>query len=309
MKILFSIITLFLAIEAFALEAPTGFKKESVTINGVKFNVYKGGQGEPLLLLHGYAQSSLMWSKAMIHFKDKFMIIAPDLRGAGQSAATESGYEKTTMAKDMKMILDHYKITNARVVGHDVGLMVAYALAATYPQTVNQLVLMDAFVPGVGPGDDIYNSPNIWHFRFNGKYPEKLVQGRERIFFDSLWEGFSAKQGTFPEASKKHYLAEYSRPGRMKAGFEYFKAMPTDAITNKKLSQTKLSMPVMSMGGDKSLGQAMAETVKVFSNNPTTIIVKNCGHWMMEECPQETLKALESFLTSSTYTRQAEEQQ
>jgi pimeloyl-ACP methyl ester carboxylesterase len=196
----------------------------------------------------------------------------------------------------MIQLLDHYKITKARVVGHDIGLMVAYALAAKYPQYVEKLAVMDAFIPGIGPGNDIYNSPNIWHFRFNGSYPEQLVEGRERLFFDSLWEGFSAVHGVISELKKQYYVAQYSRPGRMRAGFAYFKAMPQDAADNKQLSQQKLQMPVLALGGEKSMGQALIATMQLVAQSVQGIVVKDCGHWMLEERPDETIKSLALFL-------------
>jgi pimeloyl-ACP methyl ester carboxylesterase len=284
------------SLSVLALEAPKGFKSETVVIDGLKFHVYKGGQGDALILLHGYGQSSLMWSKAMEQFKDQFTVIVPDIRGGGQSDTPESGYDKVTMANDIKKLMDHYGISKAKVVGHDVGLMVAYALAATYPEKVESLVVMDAFLPGIGPGDSIYNDPKIWHFRFNGPYAEKLVKGREKIYLDSLWDGFSARPGSFPEASKKHYLSEYTKPGHMRAGFMYFKEFPNDAAVNKELSKTKLSMPVLAMGGEKALGVQLIETMKVAAKNVQGHVVKNCGHWMLEECPQETLEVLGKFL-------------
>jgi pimeloyl-ACP methyl ester carboxylesterase len=296
MKTFMILLTTFISFNAFAIAIPQGFTQEQVQLDGVKLNVYKGGTGEPLLLIHGYAQSALMWSPLMTRLKNKFTIIVPDIRGAGLSEAPATGYDKVTMAGDIKKLLEHYNISKARVVGHDIGLMVAYAFAAKYPEMVEKLVVMDAFIPGVGSGDAIYNSPDIWHFRFHGMYPEQLVQGRERIFFDSLWDGFSAHPGSFPEAAKVQYVSEYSRPGRMAAGWNYFKSMPQDSLDNKELSKTKLQMPVLAMGGEKSLGQTLVDSVKTAAVSVQGKVVVDCGHWMLEECPAETMATLESFL-------------
>lgn len=308
MKWILTVMSALLINSAMAGSLPKGFTHEIVNIEGIKFNVNKGGKGEPLLLIHGYAQSSLMWTKAMEHFKDRYMIIAPDLRGAGLSDAPEAGYDKVSMAADMKKILDHYGISRAKVVGHDIGLMVAYTMAATYPETVERLALMDAFLPGIGPGDEIYNNPDIWHFRFNGPYAEKLVKGRERIYLDALWVGFSADPKTFPEADKQKYTAEYARPGRIKAGFSYFKSFPQDAINNKEFVKTKLKMPVLALGGEKANGKGLVDTMKVASDSVQEMVVANCGHWMMEECPTETLKSLDAFLGGPKVMKQAQEE-
>jgi pimeloyl-ACP methyl ester carboxylesterase len=296
MKNFLILLTTLVSLNAFATAIPQGFTQEQVQLDGVKLNVYKGGTGEPLLLIHGYAQSALMWAPLMTQLKNKFTIIVPDLRGTGQSEAPAGGYDKVSMAGDMKNLLAHYNISKARVVGHDIGLMVAYAFAAKYPEMTEKLVLMDAFIPGVGSGEAFYNSPDIWHFRFHGSYPEQLVQGREKIFFNSLWEGFSARPGTFPEAAKNQYTAEYSRPGRMAAAWNFFKTIPQDAIVNKELAKTKLQMPVLAMGGEKSGGQSLVDSVKTAAVSVQGKVVLDCGHWMLEECRAETITNLENFL-------------
>jgi pimeloyl-ACP methyl ester carboxylesterase len=280
-----------------AIDIPKGFTQETVQVPGVKLNVYKGGTGsEVLVLLHGYAESALMWQPAMVRFQSKYTILVPDLRGAGLSETPKDGYTKAALAQDIKKLLEHYKIEKAYIVGHDIGLMVAYAFAAQYPETTLKLVVMDAFLPGVGPGDDVYNSPDIWHFRFHGPFAEKLVKGREKLYLDALWTGFSADPKSFPEAKKDYFAKQYAAPGHMKAGFEYFRTFPQDAIDNKKFAATKLTMPVLSVGGEKALGQVLADTMKVVAPQVQAVVLKNTGHWLMEENPKEALDALENFL-------------
>lgn len=297
MKFLALLVLLVTAFSSNAIDIPKGFKKEKVNIDGINYNVYKGGTGsENLVLIHGYAQSALMWAPVMNAFKDRFTIIVPDIKGIGESDVSKDGYEKLTVAGEIAKVMDHYQIAKARVVGHDIGLMIAYALAAKYPAKVEKLVVMDAFLPGVGPGNDIYNSPDIWHFRFHGDGPEKLVAGREYIYLDSLWSGFSFDPKTFSESDKKYYISQYSRPGHMRAGFEYFKAFPKDALDNKELSKTKLPMPVLVIGGEKAMGGALAETMKVVSDHLTVEVIPNSGHWLLSEKPNETISALKKFL-------------
>ena len=175
LKFLVSVLIVFISQVSFAIDIPKGFTKEMVQIPGVKLNVYKGGSGKPLVLLHGYGESALMWHDAMEKFAKNYTVIAPDLRGGGLSEVTKDGYTKVQMAKDIKALLDHYNISKAYIVGHDIGLMVAYAFAAQYPDATEKLVLMDAFIPGVEPADAIYNDPNIWHFRVYGPFAEKLL--------------------------------------------------------------------------------------------------------------------------------------
>jgi pimeloyl-ACP methyl ester carboxylesterase len=188
-------------------------------------------------------------------------------------------------------------VSRARVVGHDIGLMVAYAYAAQFPSETEKLVLMDAFLPGVEGWEAIYNNPDIWHFRFYGPTPEALVEGRERTFFEHFWNDFAAdKAHSIPEADRQAYTEAYSRPGRMAAGFAYFRSFPQTATDFAALSKKMLTMPVLTIGGEKANGQALARQVKLISADGRSIVIPGAGHWILEEKPKETTDALRNFL-------------
>jgi pimeloyl-ACP methyl ester carboxylesterase len=188
-------------------------------------------------------------------------------------------------------------VKKARVVGHDIGLMVAYAYAAQFPSEVEKLVVMDAFLPGVAGWEDVYNNPGIWHFRFNGPTPEALVQGRERIYYEHFWNDFAAdKTHSIPEADRVAYAAAYARPGRMRAGWAYFVSFSQAAKDFAVLSQTKLTMPVLAIGGEKANGTLLGQQMKLVATNATMLVLKNTGHWVLEEQPKETTAALLNFL-------------
>jgi pimeloyl-ACP methyl ester carboxylesterase len=188
-------------------------------------------------------------------------------------------------------------VEKARVVGHDIGLMVAYAYATQFPTETEKLVVMDAFLPGVAGWEAIYNAPNVWHFRFNGEYPEALVKGRERTYFEYFWNVFAAdKTHSIPEADRKAYTEAYSKPGRMRAAWAYFASWPQLANDFAQVSQTKLTMPVLSIGGEKSLGNELAAQMKLVADNVTIVVLKDTGHWILEERPKETTDALVKFL-------------
>jgi pimeloyl-ACP methyl ester carboxylesterase len=156
---------------------------------------------------------------------------------------------------------------------------------------------MDAFLPGVPGWEAVYNNPAIWHFRFNGPTPELLVEGRERTYFEHFWNDFAAdKTQSIPEAERKNYTVAYARPGRMGAGWAYFVSFQQAAKDFAQLSQTKLTMPVLSIGGEKANGEALGQQVKLVATDATVIVLKNTGHWMMEENPKETMDALLKFL-------------
>ncbi len=242
-------------------------------INGVKLHYLTAGHGVPLVLLHGYAETSLMWRPIIPTLAERFTVIAPDLPGIGDSDIPADGLDMKSAAIRIHDLVKSLGVQKAEVVGHDIGLMVAYAYAAQFPAEVTKLVLMDAFLPGVPGWEAVYNNPQIWHFRFNGPTPEALVQGRERIYFDYFWNDFAAdKNHSIPEAAREAYAAAYARPGRMRAGWAYFVSFLQAAKDFAQLSQTKLTMPVLSIGGDKANGAVLGEQVKIVAPNATMIV-------------------------------------
>lgn len=266
-------------------------------INGVKLHYITAGHGAPLILLHGYAETSLMWKPIIPVLAERFTVIAPDLPGIGDSDIPAHGLDMKSAAIRIHDLAKSLGVQKAEVVGHDIGLMVAYAYAAQFASEVTKLVLMDAFLPGVEGWEAVYNNPNIWHFRFNGPTPEALVQGRERTYFEYFWNDFAAdKTHSIPEADRKAYTAAYARPGRMHAGWAYFVSFQQAAKDFAQLSQTKLPMPVLTIGGEKSLGEALGQQTKLVATDVTVVVLKDTGHWVLEERPKETTEALQKFL-------------
>ncbi len=267
------------------------------SIDGASIHYTMGGSGPAVLLLHGFAETSRMWNPILPTLGAKFTVIAPDLPGIGDSSIPSGEIDMKTAAIQIHKLLRSLGITKARVVGHDIGLMVAYAYAAQFPTEVDKLVVMDAFLPGVEGWEPIYDNSNYWHFRFNGPTPEALVKGRENIYFAYFWNDLAAdKDRSIPESDRKAYLAAYSRAGRMRASWEYFVSWPKTAKDFEQMSKTKLTMPVLSIGGDKSLGAALGEQMKLVASDVTVVIVKGSGHWILEEQPKQTTDALVSFL-------------
>ena len=270
---------------------------QSAEVNGVKLHYLKTGHGPAVILLHGYTQTSRMWRPIMPLLAEKFTVIAPDLPGIGDSEIPKSGLDMKSAAISIHGLVKSLGIEKARVVGHDIGLMVAYAYAAQFPAETEKLAVMDAFLPGVAGWEAVYNNPGIWHFRFNGPTPEALVRGRERAYFDYFWNDFAAdKNHSLPDADRAAYVAAYSRPGRMHAGWEYFVSFQQAAKDFAGLSKTKLTMPVLAIGGEKANGVVLGEQMKIVATNATMIVLKDCGHWVLEEKPKETTEVLMKFL-------------
>ncbi len=271
------------------------------TVDGLKLHYLMAGHGPAVVLLHGYAETSRMWRPLMRTLATRFTVIAPDLPGIGDSGIPSDGLDMAHAARRMRALVSGLGVTRAAVVGHDIGLMVAYAYAAQFPEDVDKLVLMDAFLPGVEGWEPIYNNPAIWHFRFNGPTPEALVAGRERTYFEHFWNDFAAdKTHSIPEIERQAYTAAYARPGRMRAGWAYFVSFQQAATDFAQFSRTKLSMPVLSIGGEKANGAALATQVKLVATNATSVILPNTGHWVMEENPSGATNALTRFLGASS---------
>jgi pimeloyl-ACP methyl ester carboxylesterase/quercetin dioxygenase-like cupin family protein len=289
-----------------AVAAPDPIHVRTIDVDGVKLQYLTAGRGPAILLLHGYAETSRMWRPLMPRLAATFTVVAPDLPGIGGSDIPRDGLDMKKAAIRVHDLVKRLGIQKAAVVGHDIGLMVAYAYAAQFPAETERLVLMDAFLPGVEGWEAIYNHPGIWHFRFNGPTPEALVAGRERTFFEHFWNNFAAdKTRSLPEADRAAYAAAYARPGRMRAGWQYFVSFQQAATDFAQLAQTKLTMPVLTIGGEKANGEALAKQAKLVATDAASVILPNTGHWVMEESPQQTMDALTRFLGASDASMRA----
>src|SRR5882757_764030 len=266
-------------------------------VNGVRLHYLIAGKGDPVVLLHGFAETSHMWLPLIAKLADKHTVIAPDLRGFGQSSAPPDGYTKAAMAQDIHALVKSLKYDHIRLVGHDIGLMVAYAYAAQYPGEVDRLVLMEAFLPGVGDWNNVFLLRDLWHFHFYGKTPLALVTGRERIYLEHFWNDFAADpKKSVPEKDREFYAKAYAQPGHMAAGMEVFRAFPRDAEDFARLSKVKLSMPMLVLSGEKAGGPFLIEQGKMVATNVEGVLVKGSGHWLMEEAPDQVIPKLVEFL-------------
>jgi pimeloyl-ACP methyl ester carboxylesterase len=281
--------------------ATSGFadepKSKMADVNHVQIHYLISGQGDPIVLLHGYAETSHMWLPLMKELEKTHTVIAPDLRGIGGSSTPADGYTKAVAAQDVHALVASLGYKNVEIVGHDIGLMVAYAYAAQYPTEVSKIALMDAFLPGIGDWTHVWLMRDLWHFHFYGETPLALVDGRERIYFEHFWNDFAAdRHHSVPEADRVFYAKEYAKPGHMKAGFEYFKAFEQDAKDFAEFSKTPLTMPMLVLSGEKAGGQFLIEQGKMVDTNVEGVIVTGSGHWLMEEAPGQTIRLLVKFL-------------
>ena len=266
-------------------------------VDGVRLHYRIAGSGSAIVLIHGYAQTGTMWSPVIADLARDHTVIVPDLRGAGASGKPAGGYQKKQLAQDVHALVAALGYKDAAVVGHDIGLMVAYAYAAQYPEQTRRVVLMDAFLPGIGNWKDMWLMRDLWHFHFYGETPLKLVEGRERIYFEHFWNDFAAdKTKSIPESAREVYAAAYAQPGGMRAGFEYFKAFEQDATDFQQLASTRLTMPVLVISGERSGGSFLVDQVRMVADDVTGKVISGSGHWLMEEAPQEVIPVLTAFV-------------
>jgi pimeloyl-ACP methyl ester carboxylesterase len=280
-----------------ATRAAVAIKSRFAKVNGIRLHYLAAGAGEPVILLHGYAQNSHMWRPLIAELAKTRTVIAPDLRGFGQSAKPAGGYDKKSMAQDIHTLATSLGFARAGIRGHDIGLMVAYAYAAQFPAEVERIALMDAFLPGVGEWNNVFLLRDMWHFHFFGETPLKLVKGRERIYFEHFWNGFAANpKKSVSEADRRFYAKAYAQPGAMAAGFEVFRAFVQDARDFAELARTKLTMPMLVLTGEKASGEFLIQQGRLVADNVDGVVVKGSGHWLMDEARDQVVPKLVSFL-------------
>jgi pimeloyl-ACP methyl ester carboxylesterase len=285
---------------ATALAQSNPYESKTANLSSVKIHYLKAGTGKKtLVVIHGFGDTSHMWIPLFDDFGKEYTIIAPDMRGLGDSSRPAAGYDKKTIAVDIRELLKSLGVEKIDLVGHDIGLMVAYAYAAQYPKDVEKLALLDAPLPGIGDiWETIYTTPALWHFHFvNSPIALDLVKGRERLFLEHFWQTLSPHPETFSEVDRRIYAKSYAQDGAMRAAFEMFKTFNNqDAEDNRKFATNKLPMPVLTIEGDKAMGGALAIQAKMVANDVTSVVLMDTGHWLMEQRPAETKSALKKFL-------------
>jgi pimeloyl-ACP methyl ester carboxylesterase len=273
-------------------------------LGDVRLHYVTAGTGFPVVLLHGWPQSWYEWRHVMPRLAAEYQVIAPDLRGLGDSSKPLSGYDKKTIGNDIwRLVHDVLGIDSFFLVGHDWGGPTAYAVAAAHPEAVRKLAILDVTIPGDG-------SPNIsqggqrWHHAFHQTpdLPEALIVGREDIYFTWFYRNYGARPDAISPADIEEYLRVYRLPGALRAGFSFYRAIPQDVADNAAISESfKLPMPVLALGGDRSWGrrEEVVESLRRMATNVQGGMIENCGHWMPEEQPEALLRHLLGFFKAA----------
>ena len=228
-------------------------------------------------------------------FLNHFTIIAPDLRGVGESEKTVDGYDKKTMAKDMHELMKKLGYTNINLAGHDIGLMVAYAYAAQFGNEVKKVALLDALLPGVDPvWSDL--SGKLWWFGFFARpIAGDLVAGKAKEFLTDFWPVVGYVKNAFTKEETDEFIRAYSVPGATTGSFHWFGAFPEDAKDNLEFMKHKLEMPLLAMSAEFSAAPYFGDHCRLVANNVTEVVIKGAGHWIVQEETAPVLKGLEDF--------------
>jgi pimeloyl-ACP methyl ester carboxylesterase len=276
------------------------FTSRYIDARGLRQHVVTGGGGPPLLLVHGWPQTWYAWRLVMPGLARDFSVVAPDQRGCGLSGKPEDGYDTGTLAGDLAALMNALGHRRFAVAGHDTGMWIGYALAADYPDRVARLAVAETPLPGVSPSPPLFASAHLnnalWHFAFNrlAAVNDQLVTGREQIYFG--WQ-FAAKAARpLPGYAIRHYIDTLADPAALHASFAIYRALDATITQNQQRTAQRLALPVLGIGGEKSLREQVADTMKLAADDVQTLVIPGCGHHPPEEAPEETLAALRAFL-------------
>ncbi len=277
------------------------FTSRYIDTGGLRQHVVTGGDGPPLLLVHGWPQTWYAWRLVMPGLARGFSVVVPDQRGCGLSGKPEDGYDTGTLAADLAALMDALGHQRFAVAGHDTGMWIGYALAADHPDHVDRLAVAETPLPGVSPSPPLFANAHLnnalWHFAFNrlASVNDQLVAGREEIYFG--WQFATKAARPLPEYAVRHYIGTLAAsPEALHASFAIYRALDTTIAQNQQRTTRRLSMPVLGIGGEHSLGEQVADTMKLAADDVQALVIPGCAHWVPEEAPEQTLTALTAFL-------------
>jgi pimeloyl-ACP methyl ester carboxylesterase len=279
-----------------------GFAHHLARLREVTLHYVICGSGSPLLLLHGWPQTWYAWRAVMRHLQDRYLLVAPDLRGLGESSRPAQGYDIASVAGDLgQLMAEELGCPRYAVAGHDWGGPVAYALAARERVAVTHLAVLDVTIPGDGRAAGTNQGGRRWHHAFHQvpELPEALVAGREEHYLGWFYRNFGARSDALAPAAIEEYLRHYRDPAALRAGFAYYRNIPISAaFTAGERARGKLDMPVLALGGRDGWGRGdeTAESCRQVAHHVTGRVIDQAGHWLLEEQPAQVAAALAEFL-------------
>jgi len=276
------------------------FTSRYVDTGDLRQHVVTGGDGPPLLLAHGWPQTWYAWRLVMPALARDFSVIAPDQRGTGLSGKPADGYDTGTLAGDLVALMDALGHQRFALAGHDTGMWIGYALAADHPGRLDRLAVAETPLPGVSPSPPLFANAHLnnalWHFAFNrlAEVNDQLAAGREEVYFG--WQFATKAAKKLPDYAVRHYVDTLTDPQALHASFAIYRALDATIAQNQQRKSRRLTLPILAIGGAHSLGDQVADTMKLAADDVQTLVVPGCAHWVPEEAPEETLAALAAFL-------------
>ncbi|WP_193194527.1 alpha/beta fold hydrolase [Nostoc sp. MG11] len=272
------------------------FKHQMAEVNGVRIHYVMGGKGEAVVLLHGFPQTWYEWHKVMPALAAKYTIIAPDLRGLGESSRPAPNYEAQSVGEDIHQLVQKLGFQQINLVAHDIAGASAYAYAVQYPQEIRRLVMLETAIPGFY-ADTTGETGNYWHmgFHMTPDLPEQLVIGKEREYLNYFFRNFAYSKDPIAEEEISQYVRAYSAPGAMHAAFEYYRAMPKDAEQFQRDFKEKLKMPILALGSEKVMRDLPLKSLRMVAEDVRGGAMPRCGHWLASECPDDLTQQLLTF--------------
>src|SRR6516165_5468276 len=278
------------------------FTSRYIDTGNLLLHAVTGGDGPPLLLVHGWPQTWYAWRMLMPTLAQDFSVIAVDQRGIGLSGKPHDGYDTATLANDLVALMDALGHQRFALYGTDVGMPIAYALTVDHLDRVERLVVSEAPLPGISPSPPLFLPPQLnerlWHLAFNQlpKVNEQLVAGREDIFFGAEFDA-SAGTNKLPDDAVRYYIDTLAAdPDHLRGSFEFYRAIPATAAQNEQRKARRLALPVLAIGGAESSGEGAGNTMKLAADDVQTLVIPGCGHWVAEQAPEELLAVLTAFL-------------
>jgi len=262
----------------------------------VRIHYVRAGSGDPVVLLHGFPQTWYMWRKVIPALAQHYTVIAPDLRGFGESSKPIDGYDKKTVADDIHQVVKQLGFDRIFLVGHDMGGPTAYAYAWAHPDEVRRLVILDVALTT----DESQSLPfykRLFHLSFHSQ-PDialALVSGRERVYLTHFFRN-CYNPAAFTHEDIDEYVAVFSAPGAMRAGMAHYGASDIDLADRKEMVKERmLEMPVLALGGAMSFRKGVLHSCKQVANDVRGGIIDGCAHWVAEEQPEALNHELLAF--------------
>ena len=277
-----------------------GFASRTAKVrSGATLHYVRGGTGPAVILVHGFPQDWYAYHRIMPRLAKSFTVIVVDMRGVGRSTAPAGGFDGSHVAGDIHALVQWLKLDHVYVVGHDNGGMIAYTFARLYPQATRGVMILDSPLPGIEPWAEIKADPSVWHFRCHQtpNLPERLLAGRQFVYFREFFDRLALNRKAIPDTDVAHYAKAYAAPSQLRAGLEFYRRGYPTAEKFNASERSPIDLPIVLAGGDHAMGILFPRLADSLGKhgwaNVTVEVIKNSGHWVVDEQPDIVVELIE----------------